>query len=442
MSRSRFSVSGRLAVVAAVAGLVAVACSSSKKSSTTSTGATPTSGVSATSGAPTTSEVVVKSSRGYDGTTIKVAGIAGLANFAGAEIGAQARFKRANDTNELNGIKIQFLEFADDKQDPATATSEVRRLVTQSQVFAIVPDLSAVNPGPYLADQHVPYVGYAFDNTYCSTTPSTSIWGFGYDGCLVPADPPVMPDGLSSMYKYVSGKTGKASPSIVIFSADNQSGKNTARFQASAAEGAGFNVVAAKGIVPVVTSDYSPYVQQWINADGGKQPDVIDCLIAAQCIPIWQAFKAAGYKGIYYHTLGAVDALAKAMAGTVTAAFYNTDTNPALTQLQADLEAFKPGTKPVGYANVPAYFAADMFIQALKKVGRNITPEAVQKALANQTWQIQGLVGPIKYPDSTVAPTPACNEVLQDSADGSGYTVLEPYACYDKQFKINPKFQG
>ena len=135
-----------------------------------------------------------KSSRGFDGTTIKVAGIGGLAQFAGAEIGAEARFKRANDTNELNGIKIQFVEMADDKQDPATGTSEIRRLVTQDQVFAIVPDLSTVNPGPYLNAQHVPYVGYAFDNSYCSPTPTTSLYGFGFNGCVVPANPPAMPD--------------------------------------------------------------------------------------------------------------------------------------------------------------------------------------------------------------------------------------------------------
>jgi ABC-type branched-subunit amino acid transport system substrate-binding protein len=429
-TRSKTGLAGMLTVL-----LVAGACGGSSKS-------TGSSSTTATGGATGTSEVVVKSSRGFDGTTIKVAGIGSVSEFAGAEIGAEARFKRANDTNELNGIKIQFVEFADDNLDPATATSAARRLVTQDQVFAIVPDLSPVNPGPYLAAQHVPYVGFAFDDTYCSATPSTSLWGFGYNGCLVPADPSVMPDSSAELYTYVSAKTAKKSPSVAVFSSDILSGKNAARFQASSVEGAGFNVVYARGSVPVVTSDYSPYVQQWLSADGGKQPDVIDCLLATQCIAIWQALKAAGYKGTYFDPLGAVDVLAKTLAGTVTAAFYNTEPNGALTQMGADLNAFKPGTKPVGYSNVAAYFAADMFIQALKKVGRDITPEAVQQALATQTWQIQGLVGPIKYPQSTVASTPACSALLQDNADGSGYTTLEPYACFDPQFKIDPKFTG
>jgi hypothetical protein len=56
--------------------------------------------------------------------TIKVAGLGHLAQFADAATGAQARFKRFNDTNEMPGVKIKFTEFADDKGDPATVTSE------------------------------------------------------------------------------------------------------------------------------------------------------------------------------------------------------------------------------------------------------------------------------------------------------------------------------
>ena len=379
---------------------------------------------------------------GFDGTTIKVAGIADLSQFAGAEVGAEARFKRANDTNELHGIKIQFVEMADDKLDPATATSEVRRLVTQDQVFAIVPDLSAVNPGPYLNAQQVPYVGYAFDATHCSPTPTTSLYGFGFDGCLVPSNPPAMPDEYGGLYKYVSGKTGNSHPSMAIFSTDDQSGHNTVRFQASAAEGAGFNVVYAKAVLPEVTSDYTPYVQQWLAANGGKPPDVINCETAAQRVPAWAAVKAAGYSGTFEQSLGSVDVLAKAMAGSVTYEAFNTAPNAGLTQMEADLQAFKPGTKPIPYPNVPAYFAADMFIQALKKVGRNITPQAVQKALATQTWQIQGLVGPTVYPASTAVPTQLCQEFLQAAPDGSGHTIIEPFACYPKKCPILPKFTG
>ena len=110
--------------------------------------------------------------RGFSDGTITVAGIGIAAQFdPGASIGAQARFKRANDDKEVKGITIDYKEFADDQQDPAKSLTESRRLVTQVGVFAIVPDLSDTNAGAYLNQQHVPYFGWAFDDTYCSPTP-------------------------------------------------------------------------------------------------------------------------------------------------------------------------------------------------------------------------------------------------------------------------------
>jgi branched-chain amino acid transport system substrate-binding protein len=375
--------------------------------------------------------------RGFDGSTVKIAGMGTAANFADADLGTKARIQRFNDDREIKGVEIEYLEFADDKQDPALATSEARRLVTQEQVFAIIPDLSAVNPGPFLNQQHVPYFGWAFDNTYCSQKPSTKLYGFGYNGCLVPADPPKMPDSFANVYKYVSEKTGEEHPSIVLFSNDNQSGKNSAKNQALSAKGAGFDVVFAEGVVPLTVSDYSPYVQEWLQADDGEQPDEIHCLLSVQCLPIWRAVEAAGFTGTYWTPLY-TDLLVDPLAGTVASGFYNIETNAGYTQMQEDLEAVEPGTDPSS-ANAAAYFAADMFISALKKVVKQggkkaITPEAVQKAAANQTWQIKGFVGPTVYPASTVVPTPSCSALLED-ADGSSWATVEPFTCYKKTFK-------
>jgi ABC-type branched-subunit amino acid transport system substrate-binding protein len=423
MDKRRIGLVGRLAIVGLAVALTAAACGSSDDDSASE----EESGANESSGTETPA-----ASRGFDGTTITVAGMGSATNFADADVGAQARFKRANDTDELDGITIDYLEFADDKQDPAVATSEARRLVTQEQIFAIVPNLSAVNPGPYLAQQHVPYVGFAFDNTYCSTEPDDSIWGFGFNGCLVPAEPPVMPDSYRNLYSYVSEKTGKDEPSIVLFSNDNQSGQNSVRFQSASAEGAGFDVVYAEGVVPLATSDYSPYVQDWLSADVGEQPDAMYCLLSVQCLQIWAAVQAAGYEGTFQTSLY-TDLLVAPLAGTVAQSFYNVEPNEGLTQLQEDLEAFEPGTE-ISATNAPAYFAADMFIQALKEVGTNVTPEAVQEALANQTWEIEGFVGPIEYPDSTVASTPSCNSLLE--SNGTAWTVVVPFGCSDKQYPV------
>ena len=115
--------------------------------------------------------------RGLSGKTITVGGMFDPAQFAGAQVGAEAYFDRLNKTNYLHGLKIKFVGFVNDQLDPAVALSAARQLVTQDSVFAIVPDISPVNPVSYLASNHVPYVGYGIDATYCSRGVTTNFVG-------------------------------------------------------------------------------------------------------------------------------------------------------------------------------------------------------------------------------------------------------------------------
>jgi branched-chain amino acid transport system substrate-binding protein len=384
--------------------------------------------------------VVAEPSRGFDGTTIKIGGLNTASLFAGTDIGAEARIKRANDTNELDGIKIEFVGMADDKFDPAAALTEARRLVTSEKVFAIVPASSPVIPGAYLTEEKVPFIGWGITNDFCSTTPSTELWGFGYAGCGVPSDPPTMPDTYGKLYDYISEKTGKTNPTVVMFSNDSTAGKNTTKFQASAAAGAGFEVVYAKGEFPDTTSDFTPYIQKWITADDGHAPDLIACLASIRCIPIWAALKTAGYEGAFSSPLGNLPALNEALAGTYASSPTNTEDTPGLEQLTKDLEAFKPGTVPSVSSNMVGYFAVDMFIQAVKQLGTNITAENLQKVMAHQTWQIEGFVGPITYPDATVGASPFCNSLLHYKEDKSGVEVLTPYSCNTVTHPVDAKF--
>jgi ABC-type branched-subunit amino acid transport system substrate-binding protein len=384
------------------------------------------------------SAAVPRATRGFDGKTVTVAGIGPLAFFGGADVGAIARFKRANDTNELKGIKIDYVETADDKNDPATATSEFRRLVTEAGVFAIVPDMSENTPGAYMKAQRVLSIGYGLNDTYCSQTPSTSVWSFGFQGCLVPPNPPSVPDGDRLLYSYASKHTGKKKPTMAMFAADNAAGKKSIDTGVVAAEGAGFDVVYAKGVVAANTSDYTPYVQDFLTSDKGHAPDVMFCSLTIECLKIWDQVKASGFKGVFFTPLYS-DALVKPLSGTVASSFYNPDATTQLAQVQKDLEAAKPGTK-VDTNNITAYFSADMFVKALKTVGKNITPEAVQKALSKQRWAISGLAGPTVYPAATVVSTPECLALVQ--SDGTSWHVIEKYSCSAKTFKLKGRSRG
>ena len=119
--------------------------------------------------------------------------------------------------------------------------------------------------------------------------------------------------------------------------------------------------------------------------------------------------------------------------------FYNQNPNAGLTQFEKDVAAVAPGVKAQDNWIASSYFAADMFIQALKSAAKsgtkNITPENVQKAASTMKWQIKGLVGPMTYPDATVVPTPSCTSLV--GRDGTTWSTLLPYSCSSKRIKAS-----
>jgi ABC-type branched-subunit amino acid transport system substrate-binding protein len=377
--------------------------------------------------------------RGLNGKTLTIGGIWSTANFSGAQVGVEGYVKQINKTNYLHGIKLKFAGYVNDDNDPATALSGARQLVNQYKVFAIVPDLSAENPGTYLTSQKILYVGGGFDFSYCSNKVTTSLWGYSAGGCLVPQNPPVMPDTYGQYYSYVKGKTGSAHPTMAIFSNDNASGSNSAKLSTVSAKGAGFNVVYNKANIPTAASDYTPYVQQLLTSNKGKQPQAIGCQLTAQCIPMWTALKNAGYTGSYWTPLGAIAALNSSMQGTVTIATFNNEPSPGLTAMQNAMNAVVPGTQLTSYSNVPSYIDTAMFATAVHTVQAKkqaITPENVRKVLSTIKWGIPNLVGPISYPASTVAGTPYCTEFL--AYTGGATQKVYPYSCSTKVYKVTP----
>jgi ABC-type branched-subunit amino acid transport system substrate-binding protein len=382
-----------------------------------------------------------RSVRGFDGSTITVAGFGIKSQLPTAESGAQARIKRFNDTNEIKGVKIKYAEFADDKQDTATALSEARRLVTQTQAFAIVGDVSQFNPKDYFTQQHMPYFGWGFDDTYCSHNPSTKLWGFAYSGCGVPSDPSFVGQSARAIYEYAKKQTGKANPTAALIGNDTTSSKNAAKFSEISWTGIGFKVVGNFTQMPIPPiADYTPYAQAALTADNGKAPDVIACLLATDCIPLYAQIQANNYTGIYMSSLYSNLLVAPMKGSTVNTAFVNpTTSNAGMDAMKKDLNAWKAGEgDKVDSGTIAGYTSTDMFIQALKTVAKkgksNITPEAVQAAAANQTWELKGVAGPTSYPKATVNTYPNCNSLF--ISDGTAWNTVVDYGCSTKTYPV------
>jgi ABC-type branched-subunit amino acid transport system substrate-binding protein len=381
--------------------------------------------------------------RGFDGTTLKVGSLGNVSQLAGSDDGAQARINRFNDDNEINGVKIEYVGYADDHADPATALSEARRLVSQEQVFAIVGDTSSYNPYDFLAQNKVPFFGWGFEKAYCHPTVTTNVWGFGFNACQVNPDPTVAVDYARQLHEFATKKLGKTKVTEALIANDTDTGKTTTEANRIAAEGRGFDVVYAKASVPPPpVGDYSPYVQDLMTANNGQPPDVVRCLMGLECLTIYNGMQQQGFKGVFNHSLY-TDALVKALGGsTAIAANANlTATDiPALNQMREEVLKVNPSLK-IDNSAVAGYGSTDMFIKALKKVAKGgkskITPENVQKAASKMTWGLKDFVGPTVYPVGSNRQIPYCTSIVE--SDGTQWTTVEDYSCSNKTYPMKKK---
>jgi branched-chain amino acid transport system substrate-binding protein len=392
----------------------------------------------------TATSALAASARGVAGGKIVVAGLGAKASLGDAEIGAAARFARANSTKEVKGYTFDFKEFADDANDPATAVNEARRLVASEDVFAVVPDLSQVTPGTYLTQQHVPWFGPGFDGSYCGT--GDQGWGFALSGCVVPAATPRrLPNRPAELLKRQLAGQGISKPTIALIAGDQESGRHTMQNFGSTYTGAGFDVVYAKGIVPAppaVVGDFSPFAEALLSSDHGKQPDVIySGLEPISSLKLFGLLKARGFEGNFISPFYSKLLLPSLEHGYVFLQYASFESDsPNMRKMRQDIQRYKPGVQ-YSLALGAGYLSADMFIAAVKKAGRHVTPAKVRRAAAHMTYELDQVVGPVRYPASFKLGTPSCATLLYD-ADGTAFTVAQPYSCSTKTYPILSKFAG
>jgi len=380
------------------------------------------------------------------GKTITVGGIGYAKTFGNdAPVGAQARLQRANETNEVKGYTFEFKGMADDNNDPNTALSEARRLVSQEGAVAIVPDVSVVPPTDYLAQSQIPSFGPGYSTAYCPAAPSTS-WDFGTYGCLVSENPKVVPSTNFLLLKKSLADKGVKSPTIALFGTDSTSGKISVQGLASAAQAAGFKVVYAKGAFPApptVVGDYAPYAQELLTANGGNAPDAIYSSVApASSLALFNLLKSQGYSGTILSPFYSALLLNALKDSYVYVQFSGFESNtPAIQQMLKDVQAVKPDA-PKTIALVGGYYSADLFIQAVKtalKANKTLTTASIQKAMQKTSYQVKGAVGPTTWPTAFKVGN-GCATLLYD--DGTAFAISQPYTCNTNYAKVDPKFTG
>ena len=357
----------------------------------------------------------------------------------GGETGAKARFEEENAKGGVNGLKIKYVGWGDDNNSAETNLAETQRLIQQEGVFALVPVLSPnfIQAAKFAEQQKVPAFGWGIAPGFC-----TSKYAFGFSGCLVPPPPVKVASNtwgglIDQHFKDEGEADGAKGKTAAVISESNDSGQSGNVVIVATAEAVGMKVVYDEASIPAPdpapVTDFSPYVTDLMTSDGGEPPDVIFLVVSADTLQagLQNALNDAGYDGLATNAvLYSPLATALVTGGSVLTQFATPEAVADTPSVQKFLDAVEAvaGDEAVNQPTISGYIAADMFIQALKKAGKNPTPEKVQKAAAKlKNYKIDGFVGPTSYPKGFTQGTP-CGQLV--ASDGTEWTVQVPFQCF------------
>ncbi|MEO5874219.1 MAG: ABC transporter substrate-binding protein [Streptosporangiaceae bacterium] len=388
-----------------------------------------------------TTESKTTSSDGDSGVTDKTIKVAGVLvknsatgySTAAAEIGAKARFARANAEGGINGRTIDFTGAEDDGMDPAKGATAATKLVQKDKVFAVVPVSSPTFGGAtFLEKENVPWIGWATGAQYCGIKT-----GFGYNGCLAPKPG----SGTQTWWgnqvgAQLGGSTGKTA---WIQGTDSSASKLGVGTIGQSFTGAGFTLTGSSASIPAAAppSDWLPYVNKIMKSNKGKAPDAVVSIMAGAKLNggLYGALKKAGYKGVFsdatsYDPNTLADPATKAALDGVLAApqFEPFESDVAeVTTMKADIQKIAGADVVFTQHMAIGYWSAEVFLQIATKAGKDLTRASFLQAADSFSYKNPGF-GEIDYPKDKTEPN-GCGALVKLSGDT--FTVAQHLKCYD-----------
>jgi ABC-type branched-subunit amino acid transport system substrate-binding protein len=365
---------------------------------------------------------------------IKVGGLIET-QFAGSDIGARARFADENAKGGVNGRTITYVDGQTYAQgNTAAALAEAQRLVQQEGVAAIVPSLTSVPPTQFLTQQKVP--GFSWN---ISPLGWDTPWFFGITGSLVAPFPKSapgsasLPSMLSQQYKDEGTASGGKGKTVAIIGSDDASAKSGVEQAKKTFKVSGYKVTYAKGAFSITTptTDYTPYVQAIMTSNGGNPPDIAYLVASFSDVQgLAKGLRQAGFQGIIVNPTTYDPRIVKAAETlevyTQWATPESAPNNPNIQKVVDSITKQDPKAT-LSLGTLAGYFAADMFVQALKAAGKTPTTSSIQKAASKMTYEIKDVVGPTTYPAAYTLGT-SCAQLAK--SDGAAFSVVVEYGCY------------
>ncbi|HAP44141.1 MAG: hypothetical protein A2087_12435 [Spirochaetes bacterium GWD1_61_31] len=299
--------------------------------------------------------------------------------------GLDAYFNWVNSNGGVHGRRVNLV-VADDGFNPSNTTVEVRRLVESDRVFALVAGLGT--PGnlavmDYIEGQRVPYVYQASGSGSLTIPPKRYIFG---------VQPNYTTEGGVAV-RYLADVKGARRIAIIYRNLDDGKEELASVRRSLAARGL---TAAAEVAVEATATDFSAEIIRLTQAN-------VDAVIVMLFNPqsgnfIKQAKDLQLTRPRYLMTYANADptvglvAGAAAINGVEALAWVDVNfADPAAHFIQVYQATF-PGEIPNAYA-VAGMIAAEVFTEALRRAGRDLTREKLVTALETMNgWQ--GRIGP------------------------------------------------
>jgi ABC-type branched-subunit amino acid transport system substrate-binding protein len=375
---------------------------------------------------------------GVTSSKVLLGGVASLtgpiaAAFAPIFDGVNAYLDMVNAAGGVDGRKIDFAQLLDDGSNPSQDTDQVRTLVAQDHVFAVVGVGTPTFAGAsYLAANDVPTFGYTV-STQWTAGPSL----FGSEGSYLAFTRP------GPEPAYLAEQIHAKAVAVLAY---NVSGSS------QGCEGVAYEM--KRFHIPVVYEDTSieaPAVDLTTDVNRMKAAGVdlvASCMDLSGNILLSRTMHQDGMGSVAQYWLNGYDEAALSSYASLMQGVYflighvpfesaalTPGKYPGMDLYLKELARYFPKELP-GEASLAGWVDADMFVKGMRLVGRDLTRSGLVKALnALQGFTADGIVAPIDwhYEHHSVGPVD-CNVYVRAEAGhfvplfGSARTVFTCFA--------------
>jgi len=297
--------------------------------------------------------------------------------------------KWTNAHGGINGHKVKVIEF-DDKGDPATALSEVKTLVQQDHVMAIVGDYSITEPvwAPYVQQHKIPVIGGTLAGAFYATNPY-----FFATGTLPPA---ILVAGID-----LAKKEGATKAADMVCAESPLCAQSIAAIK-PASQAIGIPVV----YTTTISASAPSYAAECLAAKSAGADTLVIGDDSNTALRVYQSCSQQGYNPIPAAGATEVDSAWLAPSFTQGKLYYHTAfpwflaSTPATRDFHAALRQYAPGALINGVTS-DVWAAAQVFKGAAisGKLGNNPTPSQVNQAMYTlpAKYTTNGLTPPLTY---------------------------------------------